>query len=152
MVRDALAEANKEIFADIYSVIRFAEQHRSARLRECSNAGQQAVPEQLLEAVEKIEEGTPEGRKAGADLIADYEQRTVVQDKVYANEKYKEAFADNEYWSDWWIGRQFGAQKPALPLSSECGKDKPIPLDGSILNADDRVKYYQKLIAYSGPR
>jgi Protein of unknown function (DUF2515) len=143
---EGLAEANKQIFVDIYPVMRFAELHGGMRLRECSQAGGQSVPEQLLKAVERIEEGTPEGRQWGANLIADYEQRTVVQEKVYSNERYKEAFKDNEYWSDWWIGRQFGAKKPALPLSSECGKDEPIPLDGSILNADDRVKYYEKLM------
>lgn len=144
---DGLAEANKEIFKDIYPVMRFAESNGAKKLRQCSGSGGRRVPEELLKAAEQIEKGTPEGRAKAADMIADYEQRTVVPEKVYSVERFKNAFAANEYWSGWFFGSWFGAKKPALALSSECGKGTPIPLNGSILNADDRVNYYQKLMA-----
>jgi Protein of unknown function (DUF2515) len=146
---EGLGEANKLIFSNIYPVIRFAELNGGKRLKECKESGGRHVPEQLIEAVDQIEKGTPEGRKAGADLIAEVEQRTVVQDQVYSNKRFKDAFKANERWSTGVlgvIGRSQGAKPPGLPLSSECGKDPPIMLEGSILNADDRVKFYKKLM------
>lgn len=146
---EGLGEANKLIFSNIYPVIRFAELNGGKRLKECKESGGRHIPPQLIDAVEQIEKGTPEGRKAGADLIAEVEQRTVVQDQVYSNKRFKDAFEANERWSSGvlgLIGRRQGAKQPGLPLSSECGKDPPLMLEGSILNADDRVKFYNKLM------
>ena len=144
---DALQKTNKSIYEDIYPGMRFAEKYGLAKLKQCNTGpdGKPKVAPKVMDALEDIEKGTPESLRGAADKIANYEQRDIVQDRIYANSAYKEAFAKNEYWADTWLGRQMGAKRPELPLSPDCG-GTAVPFQGSILNAEDRVKYYGKLM------
>ena len=75
-----------------------------------------------------------------------YEQGTVIEDNVYSIEKYKAILKDNEKFSPHALSRWAGAEKTEIPLSADCGATPTIPFNGSILNVQDRVMYYHKLM------
>jgi hypothetical protein len=146
---DGLENANKTIFQTIYPAMRFAEKYGLDALKQCNMHadGTAIVPPKIMQALDDIAKGTPESLRAAADKIANFEQRDIVQDQVYSDPAVRKAFADNESWANsWWpFGRWLGATTPQLPLSSDCS-GTPVPFSGSILNPDDRVAYYQRLM------
>ncbi|HLL55529.1 MAG TPA: DUF2515 family protein [Myxococcaceae bacterium] len=143
---DALAKGNKTIFEDIYPNMRFYAKYGMEGIRKCGNTEGHSVPDELKAAFDLVEKG--KNRKA-ADAIAEYEQQTVIQDKVYSDPKVKETFQKNQEWANSRlapIARLFGAQKPEIPLSSECGGGNNVPFVGDINNPKDRVIYYKSLM------
>lgn len=148
--KEALGVANKGIFHSIYPSIAFYQRHGLAKLKECAYDadGERRVPEKVQKALERLEGGKPEDERAAADMLADYEQREIVEKEVYQVEKYKDVLKDNENWSSGkrlWAGRLFGAKPAQIPLSSTCSGEE-IPQKGSILDPDDRVQYYNALM------
>ncbi len=143
---EGLAKANKSIFEDIYPNMRFYSKYGLAGIKQCGNTPGHEVPEELKKSFELIDQGKI---REGSDEIAKYEQMTVVQTKVYADPKVKETFAKNQYWANSWvsgIAGWFGARKPEIPLSPDCGGGTPVPFSGDINNPSDRVKYYESLM------
>jgi len=104
------------------------------------------VSSQLVRAFEEVDSGTPQGIRRGSNMIADYEQRSVIQNRIYANERYREAFEANEWWSKRRLGRWMGARPAELPLSPTCGAGPNVPFRGSITDPDARVNYYHELM------
>ena len=153
---DALGEANRNIFKDIYPNHRFYDLYGWEALLRCSNAAGHRVPDSLKEAFKKMEEaksktGAEKARaiREASDKIAEYEQAVVVQNSVYSVERFKNVLDSNEYWSSGLtspLGSFFGAKTPQISLSSECGANNPIMFDGSINNPNDRVNFYHKLM------
>lgn len=144
----ALADANRDIYSDIYPAAKFYNDNGLERLKACNTGpnGRPMVSPKLVSALEQIDHGTPQSVRAGSDQIANFEQRDVIQDQVYSNPEYKKAFEGNETAYKYYYGRPFGAQAPELPLSSQCGQGTPVPFKGSINNPDDRVGYYKALM------
>ncbi len=146
---DALVDGNKAIFSDIYPPLRFYQINGLEKLKQCPSTdakGDKRYSQQILPALELIDTGDPEFVRLGSDKIAEYEQKDIIQDKVYSVEKYKKALKSNEDYEKHWYGRLGGAQKAEIPLSADCGAKPTIPLDGSILKAEVRVKYYNTLM------
>ena len=143
--KQALAETNSLIFTDIYPVMRFYERYGAKKLEQCKGErpGGQGVPPQLSEAIALQEAGDAKG---ASDKIANYEQRDIVQTRIYNNQSYRRAFAANEAASQWAVGRYFGAKPAEIPLSSDCRGGGEVPMTGSISQAGDRVKYYEALM------
>lgn len=143
---DALAKANKSIFEDIYPNMSFYMKYGLAGIQKCGNTKGHEVPPELKKAFEKIDQGKI---REGSDAIAKYEQETVVQLKVYSDPKVKKTFERNQYWANSALSGPagwFGARKPEIPLSAECGGGTPVKFVGDINNATDRVKYYESLM------
>jgi hypothetical protein len=155
---NALADTNKTIFSDIYPAMRFYELYGMAGVERCGKANGNRIPSEILKALWLLDKGRKlladdpdNGRgkaylRYAADKIAEYEQAGIVEEQIYTNEEYKEAFEDNEWWAKRRLGRWFGATRPQLPLSSRCDGDTPVPFNGSIINKDDRVSYYHRLM------
>lgn len=144
VAKQALAETNKLIFSDIYPAMRFYERFGGTALDACKDErpSGEPVPTQLLQATRAIDAGDTQG---ASDQIAIYEQKTIVQTRIYNRATYRETFESNERWAKQSIGRYFGARPAEIPLSSTCTKGNEVPFSGSIGNADDRVGYYQAL-------
>lgn len=144
----ALGETNQEIFADIYPVALFYEKNGLQKLKDCAvdEKGVRHASPKLVDGLTKIDKGDPASVREGSDEIANYEQRDVIQDKIYSNQEYKDAFEKNEWWAKRPLGRMMGARPTELPLSSDCTDQGNVPFDGSISNPNDRVAYYQKLM------
>jgi hypothetical protein len=148
--REALGVANREIFSDIYPMVRAVQLYGYDAVEKCQRTadGTQRVPTKLLPALRGLESPDPAVQRAAADQLAAYEQRDVIQSRVYAVERYKDVLEDNEFFSSWkalWIGRLYGARPAQLSLSSQCGGEA-IPFDGSIVDSNARIQYYRKLM------
>lgn len=143
---EALAKANKTIFEDIYPAMSFYDRYGLRGMEKCGDTPGHQVPDELKEAIKKIDEGKV---RAGADMIANYEQKNVVQKKVYADPKVKKTFERNQDAANSWYSYPaswFGARKPEIALSAECGQGTPVPFVGDINDPADRVKYYNSLM------
>lgn len=145
---DALGKTNQAIFDDIYPVSRFYQRSGLQKLEECAvdeNGIRHASPK-LVDAMKDIDKGTDETIRSGSDKIANYEQRDIIQDQIYSQQAFKEAFEKNEWWTKRRLGRWMGARRTELPLSSECTDHDPVRLEGSITDPDARVAYYNQLM------
>ncbi len=147
VAKDALGQTNRLIFTDIYPVMRFYEKHGADSLERCKDQrpGGQPVPPALIKAAKAIDAGD---LKTASDLIANYEQKDIVQSRIYNQERFKEVFAQNEFWADTMLGRFFGAKPAEIAMSSRCNSGGTVPLKGSIGNANDRVSYYETLMRH----
>lgn len=157
-VYNALADTNKTIFQDIYSAMRFYEMYGMDGVDKCGNHGSNRIHSDIHQAIWLIDTArellakNPNSSRGKAyvryasDKIAEYEQTEIVENEIYSDEEVREAFADNEWWARRPAGRWAGARKPELSLSSRCGGGSPVPFDGSITNAEDRVGYYHSLM------
>ena len=144
----ALGDANQKIFSDIYPVTLFYEKNGLAKLKECQvdEKGVRHASPKLVDGLTLVDKGDPADIRAGSDKIANYEQRDVIQDQVYSNQEYKDAFEKNEWWAKRPLGRWMGAKPTELPLSSDCTDQGNIPFEGSISDPNARVNYYNKLM------
>jgi hypothetical protein len=153
---DALGEANRSIFGDIYPNHRFYELYGWDGVMQCGDYPGHKIPQDLKDAFKKMEDanirwGADKARtlREASNKIAEYEQKVVVQKAVYGVDRFKKVLESNEYWSSSWrtpLGWFAGAKTPQLALSAECGGGESILFDGSINNPDDRVNYYHKLM------
>ncbi len=141
----------------------FVQQHGAKQMQSCLQSGQiptadhihdkvpnkkvdnSAVDPQLSRAVNSLAEGTPQGDRTASDQIADYEQRSVVQDRIYSDPANKAVFLADQVTAKTTLGRLEGAQSPEIPLSPDCTNQGRIPFDGWITDPNDRVTYYKKL-------
>lgn len=144
----ALGDANKEIYSSIYPATKFYQANGLNRLKQCNRTadGQRRVSPKLMSAFEQIDNGSPKSIRAGSDVIAGYEQRDIIQDRVYSVEEYKDAFEKNEWWSKRPLGRWMGAEAPEIPISTDCTDANKVPFSGSIGSPDSRVAYYNELM------
>jgi hypothetical protein len=135
----ALGDANKGIFRDIYPVAAYKARHGWADLKACyAEAGRTLQPE-LRDAFDKMEKGDLDG---AADGIAKFEQMKVVQ-PVY--DAYSGTFSVMKGLS--------ALQKPIagtnlfdIPVSTLCGDPNVVPFAGDIAKGADRVEYYRSLM------
>jgi hypothetical protein len=132
---DALGDANLTIFSSIYPPNRMAANCGYQKFKECVASGEISVDKEIVTALDVMNQGDKRG---AADLIADYEQRQVVQ-PVY--ERWEDTFSDMKKADSWIPGDQ-----TSIPIAKSCTRDNLVPLDGDISNPQDRVDYYGKLI------
>lgn len=129
----ALGEANKAIFKNIYPVMKAYDKYGAAAVKRCY-AGN--LPAELEEAIDLMEQDKLED---AALKIAEYEQRDVVQ-KVY--EDYDWTFRGMEM-----VDRiDITTDHTSIPVSRKCGVGTPVPFKGSISEPNDRVNYYKSLM------
>lgn len=80
-----------------------------------------------------------------ANQIANFEQATVVQDRIYNQWKYWAVFKADQEAAQYQIGHDMGALPPEIPLSADCTSKDKIPFQGSIVKSEDRIQYYLDL-------
>ncbi|OOO27837.1 hypothetical protein BS627_03775 [Agrobacterium salinitolerans] len=151
----ALGDANKEIFGDIYPKAAYRARHGYEDMKKCYAAEGKPIPDGLKKSFEALDQKPPD-LKTASDRMAEYEQREVVQ-PVY--DRYRKTFSMMEMGnsvSKWAKGRAnslFGSGYNAsqnlydIPLSTTCGDPNVIPFQGSISNRDHRVGYYKDLMS-----
>lgn len=135
----ALGDANKAIFGDIYPMAAYRARHGYEDMKKCYAATGKVIPPKIKSAFDELEKGN---LKSASDWIADFEQRDVVQ-PVYEN--YSGTFSMMEGAS--------AVLKPVLkknlydiPVSTTCGDPNVVPFVGSISNPNHRVNYYNSLM------
>ena len=133
---NALGDANMTIFESIYPANKFMSDCGYERLRECVDSGEIEVNENIMNGLERINQGS---LRDGADIIALHEQRDVVQ-PVY--ERHAHTFEDLRSAENWVPGDQ-----TSIPVAYECTRDNLVPLgDLDIRDPFDRVDYYGLLM------
>lgn len=133
---DALQDANRTIFSSIYPAARFAQKCGADALKRCVASGQVKVPQELLDALTELENGN---LRRASDMIAEYEQMTVVQ---AAYERHADTFSDLMRAEALMPGDQ-----TSIPIAKYCTRENLVPIDGlDIRDPADRVKYYNRLI------
>ena len=168
--KSALADANQLIYRTVSPSMSFVQQYGAKQMQSCLKSGDivtsdpladKSVPNdkvdstkvspQLSQAVDSLALG--DNRKA-SNQIANYEQRDVVQDRIYNDPANKAVFGTNQFMSNWLgpVGRALGAQPSTIPLSADCTSQGHVPFAGSILSANDRVDYYRTLIQGFGDK
>lgn len=136
----ALGEGNKAIFRDIYPLAAYRARHGYEDLKKCYAAQGKDIPDQMQRAFEELEKNR---WRPSADLIGDYEQKKIIDD-VYKD--YSGTFFTAEYLASP-VWETIYNQKPyEIPVSSTCGDTDVVKFPGSISSADDRVKYYKRLM------
>ena len=139
----AADSARKQVFDTVYSAAKFAQDNGLDKLSECGSSGSRPeVPQGITDALEQIDKGTEEGIRAGSDMIAQYEQGSIVEKAIYDAEQYRDqGMAELASMAD----KLKSGLTDAIPLASECG-GPPLPFDDSLLDPDAREKYYHKLM------
>lgn len=133
---ESLKDANTAIFTSVYPPNKFVQEHGFDQLQACVEAGELDVPPELMQALEKMDDGDLAG--AAYDMAA-HEQLTVVQD-VY--KEHADTFDDMMTADSWVPGDQ-----TSIPVSYECTRDNLVSLgDLDIRNPQDRVDYYGRLM------
>ncbi|WP_227272234.1 DUF2515 family protein [Roseobacter weihaiensis] len=133
---DALRDANTTIFTSVYPPNKFMHDCGYERLKQCVAAGELVVDDRLMGALGELNSGN---LKKAADLLAEHEQVDVVQ-PVY--ERHEDTF-DDMATAESLLPRD----QTSIPISYECTRDNLVTLgDLAIQNAEDRVKYYGKLM------
>ncbi len=136
----ALGDANKGIFVDIYPVAAYKAKYGLASLKECYASEGRYLKSALLEAFDKMDRGDLEG---ASNDIAKFEQKSVVRN-VY--DQYSGTFSELKLASA--IQKPFtGKDLFDIPLSTICGDPNTIAFVGNLSNGDDRVGYYNTLMA-----
>ncbi|MCG7509246.1 DUF2515 family protein [Mesorhizobium retamae] len=135
----ALGDANKAIFRDIYPFAAFRARHGYEQMKKCYAAEKKNLPPEIQKAFQEIDNGN---LRAGADNIAMFEQMKIVQ-PVY--EKYSGTFGLMEV-----ANKPYklisGKNTYDIPVSTQCGDSNTVPFRGEIANPRDRVGYYNDLM------
>ncbi|AKI00503.1 hypothetical protein IMCC20628_01793 [Hoeflea sp. IMCC20628] len=135
----ALGDANKAIFSDIYPMAAYQARYGYEDMKKCYAATGKKIPNKISKSFESLENGN---LRQASDLMADYEQRDVVQN-VY--DDYKGTFTEMSVANV--IQKPFtGSNLFDIPVSTDCGDTDKVPFVGSISNPDDRVGYYNALM------
>jgi hypothetical protein len=135
----ALGDTNKGIFQGIYPYEAFRKKYGYDRMKKCYAATGRKIPPGVENAYDKLQRGDA---RRGADALANYEQRVVVQ-PIY--EKYTGTFQEMRAVNA--VQRPFsGSNLYDIPVSSSCSDPNTVPFQGSIANPNDRVNYYGDLM------
>ena len=173
VAHDALADTNQLIYRTVAPTMTFISKYGAKQLKACMDSGaipvqdhlkdrvpndklpNNAVPPQLVPAVDKLaqSEALPDGDpekanldRRAADRIARYEQTGVVQQRIYdPSWTVRRVMQANQVLSQYQWGRDLGATPPEVAMSVDCSATNRIPYQGSILDSNDRVDYYNKL-------
>jgi hypothetical protein len=133
---DALGDANLTIFSSVYPPNKFMSVCGYKRLKECVERGEIKVDEKIMAALKEIDAGN---LRQGADLMAEHEQKDVVQ-PVY--ERHRETFDDLATAEGLMPGDQ-----TSIPIAYQCTRDDLVSIGTlNIANPLDRVKYYARLM------
>lgn len=137
---NALGDANKAIFSDIYPYAAYRAKYGTQNMKDCYAEEGKPIPPELEDAFDKMDKGD---LNAASDAIAKYEQMKVVQG-VY--DQYSGTFTAMKGFSriyKWFKGRNLYD----IPLSTTCGDTNTVPFVGDIARGSDRVGYYQDLMS-----
>lgn len=136
----ALGEANKSIFSDIYPYAAYRAKYGTENMKKCYAEEGKPIPPELEDAFDKMDRGE---LNAASDAIAKFEQMKVVQ-SVY--DQYSGTFWEMKAASsvqEWFTGKNLYD----IPLSTTCGDPNTVPFEGDIAKGSDRVAYYQALMS-----
>jgi hypothetical protein len=132
----ALGDANLTIFESVYPPNKFMNACGYARLKECVERGEIKVNKKIMDALAQIDAGN---LRAGANILADHEQRDVVQ-PVY--ERHAATFGDLATAEGLLPGDQ-----TSIPIAYECTRIGLVPIGRlNIADPNDRVTYYGRLM------
>lgn len=132
----ALGDANLTIFSSIYPPNRMVANCGYEKFRQCVDRGEITFDKNILKGMEKMHNGELKG---AADIIAQYEQRDVVQ-PVY------------DRWAKTFAGMSLADtvdvfhDRTSIPIAKTCTRDNLVPFTGNISDWHDRIKYYSKII------
>jgi uncharacterized Zn-binding protein involved in type VI secretion len=144
-VYDTLATGNRRVFKDVYPAHLFYEKYGIEKLRDCAGARQPPLDNKVLDGLAD----TDAGRSAeGAIKILQHEQQDILQSKdVFGNEEIAMIMGRNQWWSNYAIGRFFGAQKTSVSYSPDCGGEPVVTFDGANpADPNERWPYAQKVV------
>ncbi|MCO6391658.1 hypothetical protein GTW25_11510 [Aliihoeflea aestuarii] len=133
---EALGDANLTIFSSIYPPNRMVANCGYEKFRQCVESGEIVVDQNIVNAMEKMENGD---RRGAANDIALHEQRNVVQ-PVY------------DRWPDTFAGMSRADaldrlhDRTSIPVAKTCTRDNLVPFEGDISRWPDRVEYYHDLL------
>ncbi len=152
ITKDALADTNKYIFDDIYPVLRMHERYGMDGIDRCGDsrpgrAGR--VADDLRDALQLVDEGGADELRQAGRLMAQYEQSTIVQNRILDDWTTARVFDINQAAASTEWGRDFGARRPELALTAECPPYsegiEAVPFNGRFTKLSNRVRYYQSL-------
>ncbi|SEO33029.1 hypothetical protein SAMN04489859_10706 [Paracoccus alcaliphilus] len=133
---DALQDANRTIFSNIYPVARFAQKCGAKQLRRCVESGAFEADPSLLDAMDMLEKGE---LRTASDLIAEHEQVDIVQ-PVY--ERHADTFRDLMR-----AEALIPFDQTSIPIAKHCTRDNLVSIDGlDVRDPRDRVQYYRRLV------
>lgn len=131
-----LEDANRTIFNSVFPPNKFMQQCGFEKLKECVENGELDVPSDLMEALERLDNGDVVG---ASNAIARHEQLSVVE-PIY--QEHRDTFEDMQSADGWVPGDQ-----TSIPVSYECTRDNLVSLgDLDLGDANDRVTYYNRLM------
>lgn len=149
VARAALAKGNKEIFRDVYPVLRMHERYGNDGINTCGNRpGHAPVDPGVATALSRAYSPDPVARNSAGDLFARHEQTQVLENSVF-NPKTAEGVENrvvlglSQQLAKTEFGRGLGAQAPEVRLTSGCADGTPaVPFPGNFLDKEKRVSYY----------
>jgi len=149
----AIGEGNIRIFDGLYPTMRLVADIGVDKFLECAKNGHfdKSVPDELIAAIEKLQQG--DFAKA-EKMIVEYEQKKIAP-PIYR--EFKPQYEFMQSMAGHINKRSFGLLNPqsVLPvthcvfLPGGSWEDvEPVPMDGSLFNENDRVRFYNKLAPY----
>jgi hypothetical protein len=144
-VYDSLANGNKAVFKDIYPAHVFYKKHGFDKLKQCGTARQPPLDKKVLDGFADIEAGHS---ATGAMKILQHEQMDILQARdVFGNQAMVDAMKMNQWASQHWYGRMFGAQPTQVAFTPAC-KGEPSVTFGGDNPADpaQRWPYAQEVV------
>ena len=128
-VYKALGEGNKAVFKDIYPAHLFYKQYGLQKMKQCANARTPRLDKKVLDGFAEIDAGHS---ASGAQLILRHEQLDILQaDNVFGNQELVNIMKINQWASQHWYGRLFGAQPTRVSFTPECTGDPSVTFSGT---------------------
>ncbi len=154
MADRALANTNREIFADVFPVLRFHEEYGSAALARCGGARvdlggrPRPVAARVRRALTLAESRDPDDRADAGALFARHEQGEIVESRIMSDAATRVVFKVNQLMGGNAVGRAFGARPPEVAVTAGCGDGTPaVPFRGDFTDPARRIAYYQGQLA-----
>ncbi|HEX8337871.1 MAG TPA: hypothetical protein VF621_14135 [Pyrinomonadaceae bacterium] len=127
-----LGDGNAAVFRDLYPLGRFYELHGMSALRRCKHARRPRVPEPLMTAFSRLDDGHT---LDGAWRMVRHEQEVTLQQSVYGHEDVKWLLRANRLGLRFGgLGRRLGAMAMESVLAASCDEGPTVPFSGSDLS------------------
>lgn len=127
-VYNALVVGNRNVFKDIYPVHLFYEKHGIAGLRRCGKARNPPVSARVMQGFEDTAAGHSD---KGAVNILYHEQHDILEaPNIFGSKEVQDVMGQNQYWSNWWIGRMGGAEHTTTAFSPDCTGGPTVTFNG----------------------
>jgi hypothetical protein len=144
-VYDALANGNKAVFKDIYPAHLFYEKYGLDQMKQCAGARQPPVDKKVMDGFADIDAGHSD---TGAMKILQHEQQDILQaHNVFGNQEISDIMKTNQWASQHWYGRMFGAQATSVSFTPECTGGTTVTFQGTNpADPSERWPYAQQVV------